>query len=310
MRICGTAGAGSRCAFVRACESCGSSAARSFSWTLFPLEFFFLPPSSCSLCRVTGSLARQYRSLLKSDFFGGWERASWFCLRNVTWAGSHLQDSGGSGVCWWLPLFPLQHHRQLQARGATVRGSNFRQQHSPPPLRHPALLQRTDASVSFVKPAAKKIGGHGSGLHRPVFTRQRWTVRDPAQVRDACALFTLADCALNFGQLLPADHLRKDNSASAPYVFVMLIKYLELALLKSNTCNQIISRRMTKSVCNWSFLLCAFLFCDWHRLVFIKCTFLPPCNPICCSPLHMCEAADNYLTGAEANIHYSSPFYI
>lgn len=155
------------------------------------------------------------------------------------------------------PPPPLQHHRQLQARGATVRGSNFRQQHSPPPLRHPAPLQRADASVSFVRPAAKKRGGHASGLHRPVFTRQRWTVRDPAQVRGACALFTLADCASIFGQLLPADHLRKENSAP-PYVSVMRRKYLELALLKSNICNQIISRRITKSVRNWSFLLCAF----------------------------------------------------
>lgn len=35
----------------------------------FLWSFFFLPPSSCSLCRVTGSLARQYRSLLKSQTF-------------------------------------------------------------------------------------------------------------------------------------------------------------------------------------------------------------------------------------------------
>lgn len=91
----------------------------------------------------------------------------------------------------------------------------------------------------------------------------------------------------------------------------MLRKYLELALLKSNICNQIISRRLTKSVRNWSFLLCAFLFWDWHLLLFIKCTFfLPPCNSICCSTRHMCEAADNYLTGAAANIHCRSPFYI
>lgn len=108
MRISRTVGARSSCAFARASESCGSSAARSFSWTLLLLEFFFpLPPSSCSLCRVTGSLARQCRSLLKSQtFFGGWKRASWFCLGDVTWAGSHLQDSGGSGVCWWLAFFP------------------------------------------------------------------------------------------------------------------------------------------------------------------------------------------------------------
>lgn len=79
----------------------------------------------------------------------------------------------------------------------------------------PSRSAAAHGRVCFLRETCcKKRGGHASGLHRPVFTRQRWTVRDPAQVRDACALFTSADCALNFGQLLPADHLRNENSAS------------------------------------------------------------------------------------------------
>lgn len=120
-----------------------------------PWSFFFsFPSSSCSLCRVTGSLARQCRSLLKSQTFLVVEKG-----RLDFGSQDHTSRTPGAPVCAGGLLFsPLQHHRQLQARGATVRGSNFRQQHSPPPLRHPAPLQRTDASVSFVKPAAKKRG--------------------------------------------------------------------------------------------------------------------------------------------------------
>lgn len=185
-----------------------------------PWSFFFsFPPSSCSLCRVTGSLARHCRSLLKSQTFFRWLKKGVLIFFRRCDLG-RITPPGLRGLrCVLVACFPPPpSSAPPTAPGAGRNRTRFK-------LQTAALASSTSPSrsaaahgrVCFLRETCcKKRRGHASGLHRPVFTQQCWTVRDPAQVRDACALFTLADCALNFGQLLPADHLRKENSAPPP----------------------------------------------------------------------------------------------